>query len=125
MIYDIDIVSNPPLKDNSMLILELITHERTIAHKKKKEMTVRTMPISYEFMKPSIRNQASNCIRFAINVSEIGDFVPLRIYKVYGVEIQELGIIDVDLAAFRYRKDMMDERGNGKILKEYRTEKNG
>lgn len=49
-------------------------------------------------------NMISNCIRFAINVSGIGDFVPLRIYKVNGVDIQELGIIDIDLAAFRYRK---------------------
>lgn len=45
-----------------------------------------------------------NCVKFAINVSEIGDFVPLRIYKMNGVDIQELGIIDIDLAAFRYRK---------------------
>lgn len=125
MIYDIDIVSNPPFKDDSMLILELITHERTIGHKKKKERAIRTMPISYEFIKPSIRTQTSNCIRFAINVSEIGDFVPLRIYKVHGVEIQELGIIDVDLAAFKYRKEMVDERGNDKNLKEYKIEKNG
>ena len=66
------------------------------------------MPFSYEFMKPLPGSQTSNCIRFAINVSEIGDFVPLRIYKVHGVEIQELGIIDIDLAAFRYRKEVED-----------------
>lgn len=108
MIYDMEIVSNPPLKDETMLILELITHEKLIGHRKKKEKTIRTMPISYEFIKRCPRSETSNCVRFAINVSEIGDFVPLRIFKVYGVEIQELGIIDIDLAAFRYRRQVID-----------------
>ena len=115
MIYDIEIVCNPPLKDESMLILELITHEKMISHKKKKEKTIKTMPISYEFIKPSVKSETSNSIRFAINVSEIGDFVPLRIYSVHGVEILELGIIDVDLAAFRYRKEMMDDGANERL----------
>ncbi len=51
--------------------------------------------------------KSSNCIRYAVNVSEIGDFVPLRILRVHGVEIQDLGMIDIDLAPFRYRKAEM------------------
>jgi hypothetical protein len=68
-----------------MLILELVTHEKRISLKKNKEKTIRTMPISYEFMKPSSNLVSSNCVRFAINVSEFGDFIPLRIYRVHGV----------------------------------------
>ena len=43
-------------------------------------------------------------MKFAINVSDIGDFVPLRLYKVSGVEIHELGIIDINLSPYKYRK---------------------
>lgn len=88
-----------------MLILELITHEKLINLREKKEKAIKTIPFPYEFIKPRIdKNLPSNCFRFAINASGIGDFVPLRIYKLNGVEISELGIIDIDLAAFRYRK---------------------
>lgn len=31
MIYDLEIVSNPAIKDNTMLILELIIHEKPIS----------------------------------------------------------------------------------------------
>lgn len=31
MIYDLEIINNPPIKDNTMLILELITHEKPIS----------------------------------------------------------------------------------------------
>lgn len=105
MIYDFEIHSNPPIKDNTMLILELIIHEKPISLREKKQKTIRTIPFSYDFVKPKLHEVGSlNCIRFAVNVSGIGDFVPLRIYKLNGVEMQELGIIDIDLAAFRYRK---------------------
>ena len=72
-----------------MLILELITHEKRVSLRESNEKSIKTVPFPYEFLKKSSDpNDSSNCIRFAINVSGIGDFVPLRIYKVNGVDIQ-------------------------------------
>lgn len=42
-------------------------------------------------------------------MSQIGDFIPLRIYKINGVELQELGIIDIDLSPYKYRKMTLDD----------------
>jgi hypothetical protein len=48
-------------------------------------------------------------LKFCINISQIGDFIPLRVYKINGVELQELGIIDIDLSPYKYRKMSLDD----------------
>ena len=51
MIHNLSIESNPQLKDDSLLIFELITHEKRINFKKTKERVIRTIPICYDFFK--------------------------------------------------------------------------
>ena len=46
-------------------------------------------------------------VKFAID-SKFGDFVPLKIWKYHGINLIELGIIDLNLITFRNRKKYFD-----------------
>jgi hypothetical protein len=39
--------------------------------------------------------------KFALKISKIGDFVPLRLWRYSGVECCELGTVDVPLSLYR------------------------
>lgn len=40
-------------------------------------------------------------VKFALRISKIGDFVPLRLWKYTGVECCELGTVDIPLSLYR------------------------
>jgi hypothetical protein len=45
--------------------------------------------------------EANGGVKFAVKISKIGDFVPLRIWKCVGVECLELGTIDLPLSLYK------------------------
>ncbi len=60
---------------------------------------MRTQPITVSNLP---RDEHSNCkVKFALKVSKIGDFVPLRLWKYSGVECIELGTVDIPLSLYR------------------------
>lgn len=67
----------------------------TINHKKGTTST----PIKY--------GDITNGVKFAID-SKVGDFVPLKIWKYHGINLIEMGIIDLNLIVFRNRKKYFD-----------------
>jgi hypothetical protein len=52
-------------------------------------------------------SEIKNGVKFAIDL-KVGDFVPLKIWKYHGINLIELGIIDLNLIAFRDRKKYFD-----------------
>lgn len=80
-ISNVHIDLNPPLKNDDLVSLELIT-------KGSDEKMYRTPGIPY-----GVLNKVQ--IKFAVRIKDIGEFVPLRIWKFSGVNSTELGIIDL------------------------------
>lgn len=60
---------------------------------------VRTHPIAFSDL-PKENNPRSK-VKFALRISKIGDFVPLRLWKYAGVECCELGTVDIPLSLYR------------------------
>lgn len=48
-------------------------------------------------------SEIKNGIKFAID-SKVGDFIPLKIWKYHGINLLEVGIIDLNMVVFRNRK---------------------
>lgn len=49
-----------------------------------------------------------NNIKFAIKVSKIGDFVPLRIWKYIGVDCIEVGTVDLPLNIYKMKHNFLE-----------------
>jgi hypothetical protein len=60
---------------------------------------VRSSPISYNDL-PTDDIPRSK-IKFALKISKIGDFVPLRLWKYTGVDCSELGTVDIPLSLYK------------------------
>jgi hypothetical protein len=52
-------------------------------------------------------SEIKNGVKFAFDL-KVGDFVPLKIWKYHGINLIELGIIDLNLIAFKNRKKYFD-----------------
>jgi hypothetical protein len=57
-----------------------------------------TKLISYE-------NLSKVDIKFALRIKKVGEFIPLRVLKVNGVDAVELGIVDLQLSRFLYEEE--------------------
>jgi hypothetical protein len=60
---------------------------------------VRTHPIASCDLPVECRPNSK--VKFALRISKIGDFVPLRFWKYSGVECTELGTVDIPLSLYR------------------------
>lgn len=45
---------------------------------------------------------AGSEIKFALRIKKIGEYVPLRIWKVHGVNNIEVGIVDIQFSKYLY-----------------------
>ena len=86
----INITLNPQLKFDDLLFMELM-----IKGTSKKLYT--TKIITYQNFKKTE-------FKFALRVKKIGEFVPLKIWKVHGVDAVELGIVDLQLSRYLYEE---------------------
>ncbi len=64
----------------------------------RKEKILKTNPISYAQF-PKTNNKDSS-LKFAIKISSIGDFIPLRLWRYTGVQDILVGTIDLPLILF-------------------------
>lgn len=60
---------------------------------------VRSSPVAYyDLPKEDIPRSK---IKFALKISKIGDFIPLRLWKYAGVDSSELGTVDIPLSLYK------------------------
>lgn len=98
-ISQLHILTTPPLRNDALLQLELVERTSLSQHGEEEEKVVRTQPITFSDF-PREDNPRSK-VKFALRISRIGDFVPLRLWKYCGVECSELGTVDIPLSVYR------------------------
>lgn len=99
-IVHLEIISFPCIKREVLMQLELVEKCGLHEGQGKEEKVVRTHPIAYESLPK--RELSSSRVKFALRVSKIGDFVPLRVWKYSGVECKEVGTVDIPLSPYRF-----------------------
>lgn len=85
----------PQLKAEDLLYMQLLVKGGS-----KKLYT--TKLISYE-------NLSKVDIKFALRIKKVGEFIPLRVLKVNGVDAVELGIVDLQLSRFLYEEEQLSK----------------
>lgn len=119
MLTHIAIIVNPALKGETLMQLELIERPAFNRYYKNivdemKEKAVRTIPIRYQDLPRDGVNAVG--LKFAVKVTKIGDFVPLRIWKYSGVECMELGTIDLPLSLYKEKRCSGESTGRQTIF---------
>ena len=64
-------------------------------------MMIKTAPLN-KFCSQGIRYEdlQKTKIKFAVKIRDIGSFVPIKFSKFNGVNLQEIGIVDIDFSGY-------------------------
>ena len=65
---------------------------------------IKSSPVMYANLPDK---NGANIIKFAIRISNIGDFVPLRIWKYIGVDFIEIGTVDLPLSLYKIKTNLL------------------
>ena len=62
-------------------------------------------------------------IKFGVKVKDIGEFVPLKFSKVHGVNLHEIGIVDIDFMGYRRNSEEKEDHYiRGELRKQENSE---
>ena len=61
-------------------------------------------------------------LKFAVRMKQIGEFVPIRFSKLSGVNLQEIGIVDIDFAGYLWNSEGEGSSVRGGIQKQENKE---